>query len=123
MKYDIILCMNRKEQINTWKKANPENVKKHWRDWYKRLRLSVLNKVGKNKLECSRCKSNDYSWLEVNHINGGGRQEYKIKSGVGLYRAIVKGDRKTSDLEILCRPCNLVDAAERMSGKKYVIEL
>ena len=114
--------MDRKEYQKKWRENNKEKSHICYRNWYTNLKKKVLQKLARGgKICCRRCGSEDLSWLEVNHINGGGRKEYKIKSGVGLYQAIVRGTRKIDDLEILCRPCNLVDAAERMSGRKYII--
>ena len=67
------------------------------------------------KLKCNRCGCNDLKLLEINHINGGGRQEYKNSThhgNVHFHRLIVTGRRKINDLELLCRPCNSIHYLE-----------
>ena len=55
------------------------------------------------------------SILEINHRDGGGYKEYgprKQNPSTKFYREVVKGSRKTDDLNILCRVCNALHFVE-----------
>ena len=92
----------RREYQNKWGKNN--RIKK--REWNRQLRIKVLIKLGG---KCVNCGCNDLNALEINHINGGGRQEqikkYNRSHRAFLY-AILLGKRPTNDLEITCKVCN-----------------
>lgn len=74
-------------------------------------------------MKCVRCGTERYELLEINHKNGYGNFERKHGkiTGKTFYRHIVIGKRDIDDLEILCRPCNMVHAAEMMGGPKYKV--
>jgi hypothetical protein len=115
--------MSRLKYHRLWREKHREQSRQYFRKWYKKTRLEVLTKIGKGQLACNRCGFDDYDGLEVNHRNGGGRKEHRNPStgGVNFYRAIANGKRTTKDLELLCRPCNLVHAAEMLGGRTYKV--
>lgn len=79
-------------------------------DEYSCKRLAILEKVGRGKIFCTRCGCNNVNLLEINHKNGGGRQE-KLKRRMDLNTAIYYGHRSIKDLELLCKVCNAAHAA------------
>lgn len=87
--------------------------KKIRKDWSVKERIKTLKCIDKN-LKCIRCGCNDIRFLEINHKNGISHEERKESKHIG--KAIVKGWRKTSDLEILCRPCNHIHYLEMKFG-------
>lgn len=95
------------------KKQMLEKAKKR----YQKFRLKVLNIVSGNNLFCVRCGCNDIRLLEINHINGRGREETGGKFNTGFYKKIVSGNRKTDDLELLCKVCNAWHYLELKYGK------
>ena len=109
--------------IKEWKHGHKKDCREYLKTWYQKKKRQALLIVGNGKLVCERCGSNDYELLEINHKNGGGYEERKKCGGSGLIRAIVSGKRDTKDLNLLCRPCNLVFAAEKISGRKYTFTL
>jgi len=100
-----------KEYINKyskkWKSENKEKTKLYLKKSRDKRRITILNIISNNNPHCVRCGCNDIRLLEINHKNGGGRQENQggIKSD-DFYRHIYQGIRKTDDLEILCKICN-----------------
>jgi hypothetical protein len=46
--------------------------------------------------------------LEINHINGGGRKERYNLRGYSFHYAIATGRRRTDDLEVRCKICNVL---------------
>lgn len=85
----------------------------------KRLALSIIDP----KLRCARCGCDDMRFLEKNHKNGGGNKEAKSRGRFTLSNyEIIKGIRKTDDLEILCKPCNHIHFLELKHNSKTGLE-
>jgi len=97
-----------------WKEANPELHTKHWKGYNLRRRLKVLRCVS-DSLVCVRCGCDRTELLEINHKNGGGRQEMKNGSSK-FHAAILKGTRSVDDLELLCKVCNTLHYVEMKYG-------
>ena len=97
-----------------YKKIQPQNP-----EWRKTQRVNLLKKIS-NDIKCVRCGCDDWRFLEINHINGGGNKEAKIyrKTTRSINEIIRKGWRTTVDLNLLCRPCNSIDHLERKYNKK-----
>lgn len=74
------------------------------------VKLAIIELFGG---KCLRCGNDDPRVLQLNHISGNGRQERKSN----FYRRILRGERLTDDLELLCANCNLVYEYER--GRRY----
>lgn len=76
--------------------------------------------------KCVRCGNTDLQVLQINHINHGGRAESRKYSGfVGMYRAIIKGERSIEDLNVLCANCNTIYEYEekRINPSKLHIDV
>jgi hypothetical protein len=108
------------------KKSNPVIVtglsKKHTaynktrHDLMRRKALEMIQ--GSTDLKCIKCGCKEYNLLEINHINGGGRQEFISLKGENLYALILRGKRKTEDLDLRCKLCNNLYFIEKKFGKK-----
>lgn len=104
-----------KDSLREW---CADATNRHKRGKKKRLlikRRVFFNIAGSIYPRCVRCGCNDMRLLEVNHKDGGGRQEFKRK-GQGFYLDVANGRRPTDDLEILCRPCNAIHYLESRFG-------
>lgn len=100
---------NNIEAVKAWRAKRP----KQSTDWMRRQRRRALMLVGDGAIACVRCGCDRPELLEINHKNGGGRKDLV---GKWFYRAIVKLERKTDDLELLCRPCNAIHYLESKYG-------
>lgn len=76
---------------------------KEKREYRRKIRKKVLEKLGG---KCVYCGCDIPEALELNHKNGGGNKESKLKGNISIYLAILNGSRKTDDLELTCRVCN-----------------
>ena len=65
---------------------------------------------------CANCGCDDERLLEVNHIAGGGNQEYKRRHHNMVMNDLLLGRRPSSDFNILCRLCNALDYLIRKYG-------
>lgn len=111
-------------------REHPEHRKKKsktaawWRDRWQRQRRMAMLKVSPN-LQCSKCGCENIRILEINHKNGGGNKEFKqfYDNDVRkFWRAIISGQRKTDDLDLRCKVCNIVHYVELLgiSGFKVI---
>ena len=72
-------------------------------------RRKAMNIISNNNISCINCNCDKFELLEINHKNGGGREERRQKnyrSPLYFYNAIINGERSTDDLDILCKICN-----------------
>jgi len=84
--------------------------------YYQKKKIKAFKKI-QSKIECVRCGCNDIRLLEVNHKNGGGVKEMKKSKYGNVGLEVIYGNRKTDDLELLCRPCNSIHYLELKYGK------
>jgi len=73
---------------------------------YKFLALKKINKNKKPK--CVKCGNEDLRILTINHKKNKDKEDKK-----SFYIKIVKGKRKTEDLEVRCYNCNILYEYER----------
>lgn len=101
------------EWVQAWYRAHPEAYKrsgKH-RLGYEdkgapKVRLALIRLLGG---KCSHCGNNDPRVLQVNHVNGRGREELrKYRSPYTFYRAVLSGRRASGGLDLLCGNCNVL---------------
>ena len=63
---------------------------------------------------CVRCGFSDYRALQIDHINGGGKQEHDLAGGrIGLWNRVLAGD---SRYQLLCANCNCI---KRVENREY----
>jgi hypothetical protein len=81
---------------------------------HRRLRAKVFEVLG--GAQCCNCGCTVFEILEVNHINGGGRRELKVKQTRQLYRDIIYRRVKQDNYNVLCRVCNALHYVETVLG-------
>jgi len=91
---------------DTWRKKHPEKFRSYMKKAYWNRRIKLFNLLG--GAFCSSCGCDEVTFLEINHINGGGCKEWKETKG-GLTDKILSGQRHTKDVNVLCRVCNAID--------------
>jgi hypothetical protein len=92
------------------------NMQRRLRDKIKAVKI-----VGRGKVQCAGCPCNDIRVLDINHINGGGRDAHQNIRGADFYRAISSGKRGIDDLNILCKNCNWIHYLELIRGRASAI--
>ncbi len=115
--YMIVWRARRKENED----YNPEEERRKWREQHKRVRERAMERLGGKK--CCNCGCDDFSVLEINHINGGGRKALKGKQNRQLYRDIVNDKADLSEYNVLCRICNALHYVQeilRVSGHQVL---
>lgn len=95
---------------------NREKRIEYRKEYMKKIKLKTLQKISKQKRpQCANCGCGDIRFLEINHINGGGRKEYK-KIKTSFYNYILNGNRKINDLNVLCKVCNTLHYIQKKFG-------
>jgi len=130
-KYDC-WCKNcRLEYGREWRYKNPEYHKNHnkmWRrinikrarethtKWRNNLRLKILNYISGGNPRCNFCGFSDIRILQIDHINGGGRQKIKRIGGnrSTIYNTILRMSpaKVKEEYQILCPNCNWMKKLE-----------
>ena len=112
---------NMREYMIAWRKRrkesenyDPDAERRKWREQHKRMREKAMERLGGKK--CSNCGCDDFSILEINHINGGGRKALKEKQNRQLYRDIVNDKISLSEYNVLCRICNALHYVKEILG-------
>ena len=75
-----------------------------------------MNKIGGQK--CVNCGCDIVEILEINHKDGGGRQEIIGKSNKEYLRDIIYDKVDTSKYDVRCRVCNALHYVEELKGIK-----
>ncbi|SRR6266436_3335853 len=90
------------------------------REKNRQVRAAIIRALGS---QCVKCSFSDPRALQVDHVNGGGRQD---KRGYILYHKIIKSQALgTNEYQLLCANCNMIKAVEtgelsRGKGSNYV---
>ena len=93
---------------------NPEEERRRWREQHKKVREKAMNRLGGR--HCVNCGCVEFSILEINHVNGGGRMELKRRQNRQLYRDIVNDKVDLSEYNVLCRVCNALHYVQDILG-------
>lgn len=107
------LCMDcRIELAATLKKKRWSDIEANRakdREYARKRRLRVLIHYGGNPPRCACCNEDKYEFLQLDHIEGGGKQ-HRMKtfgyiSGPSLYKRILR-DKFPPGYRVLCANCN-----------------
>lgn len=82
-----------------------------------------MNLVGGPK--CKVCGCDEITFLEFNHVNGGGAREVRENGNKAMMDILLTNKRKTDDLNILCRVCNALDHLARkdiVQSKRFSVK-
>lgn len=90
-----------------WRREHPERKRKHNRDCFHRVRRAALVVLGE---KCKRCGFSDVRALQIDHVNGGGNQEYKLLgSRYNIWKRVISG---IPGYQLLCANCNWIKKDE-----------
>lgn len=93
--------------INRKKEYLPVRIA-YQKEYQKRIRLNVFNKLGNI---CIKCGFSDIRALQIDHVSGNGNLDRKYhKNWYSYYMAILKD--KTNKYQLLCANCNQIKKIE-----------
>jgi hypothetical protein len=90
-----------------WWNAHPDYHKKWNKRAYRILRADVITKLGG---KCVRCGFSDIRALQVDHVNGGGRQEINSTDTRTYLLRILENN--SGKYQLLCANCNWIKRSE-----------
>jgi len=137
----------RKQKLKEWKAKNPEYAFNYrrtnkWKKWHKkyvngpvatayrkkynqqkslsyreeriRQRNTTLDAMGG---KCSSCGFSDFRALQIDHVNGDGKNERKNPTGRSYYEKVLQSFlKKEGKYQLLCANCNWI---KRHENKEY----
>lgn len=108
-----------------YKMKNHQAFQAYWLNRHQKDKLKALQLIsGLEKPLCADCKCSDLRILEIDHINGGGTKEIKsMLRKTNIHREVAMGRRKTDDLRVLCKVCNVKHDVKRRFMLDYKVEL
>lgn len=104
-KYAPLYKHKQKEYQKRFYILNKEKVNKESNERWRNERIICLSYYSKNKMECACCKENNYEFLAIDHINGGGNKHVKSIGGK-LVRWLIKNNFPQG-FRVLCHNCNM----------------
>ncbi|MBK8813951.1 MAG: hypothetical protein IPN69_24905 [Acidobacteria bacterium] len=91
-----------------------EHERRKWREQHRKVREKAMERLGGTV--CVNCGCDEFPILEINHINGGGRQALKTTQNRQLYRARMNDKIDLSEYNVLCRICNALHYVQDVLG-------
>ena len=95
-----------------WKDRSPAAKARHRERNCERMRVlrqDVLERFG---TACASCGFDDQRALQVDHINGGGREERRRFKGTGPYYKYLLNEANFANYQVLCANCNIIKQHE-----------
>jgi hypothetical protein len=107
------------EATRRYRLRHPEKIKAVRKSQYDNRKRRAFLMVSQNgKVECQRCGCDEISFLEINHINGGGSKEHRDSGRIATSDRLLSGKRKVDGLELVCRICNAWDYLGRKNSEQ-----
>jgi hypothetical protein len=75
-------------------------------DYSNRIRLEVLRHYSEEIPRCKKCGENHLEFLEIDHINGGGRKQRRESGCMNIYLKL-RRENFPEGYQVLCSNCNI----------------
>ncbi len=112
-----------REYQREWRRKNPETAKRYYernkvelqrkgRERKQKLRRDAIDKLGG---KCMICGFDDWRALQIDHINGGGKQEWLKMGSQGICRKIMgmSLEEAKKEYQVLCANHNWIKRHEQ----------
>ena len=93
-----------------YRARNPEKVRETRQRVYRDRKRRAMEMLG--GAVCADCGCDELTFLEINHIGGGGCVEIRQNGNTTVDR-LLAGQRGPEGLNVLCRVCNAVEFLSR----------
>ena len=107
----IYCSTNCRDRDNTknWREKHPLRSEVHRVQKRIKQRKKLIQKLGG---KCVQCNETDWRLLQINHVNGGGRNERERIGQRGIHNNILQS-KKLSKYNLLCANCNILYEYEK----------
>jgi hypothetical protein len=126
-RWNKTLCEECTQRVSSrfkrWRNENPEKEHKRNKTVRQRMRLKALQKISGQEIpKCFYCNCQDMRVLEINHKNCDRRKRGEHGTmNYSFWRKIVRGERDTKDLEVVCKLHNWSYYLEKEFGLRFQI--
>lgn len=104
--------------MKEYRKKNRDKLNKANKERREKIKIIVLTKYGNGKLACVHCGFDDLRALCIDHIDGGGKEEYdSLPSPDAMYRKLIKNNYPKG-YQTLCMNCNWIKRDENKELEK-----
>jgi hypothetical protein len=79
---------------------------------HRQTRLEVISHYSDGSMKCDKCGENHLEFLEIDHINGGGRKHRRDENINNIY-SYLKSHNFPDGYKVLCANCNLEKEIEK----------
>lgn len=93
-----------KAEKKAYKKRHPEKAQDTAKRWLQRIRRDILSHYSHGTMICANCGESHLGFLEIDHINGGGKQHRREING-NLFKWL-KDNNYPEGYQVLCSDCN-----------------
>lgn len=106
-----------KDNVKAYRKKNIDNIRIYRRAYENKIRLDVLDLLGR---KCVRCGFDDWQGLQIDHINGGGSKEMRLfKRPKTMYKYYLDHPEEAkAKLQTLCANCNQIKKYQQDECRK-----
>lgn len=100
-----------RDKQNLWAAEHRELVRARYRARHRKVRETVIAKYG-GKCQCPGCDVNQYEFLAIDHIHGGGCRERREKNfpNSQAFYAYLSKNYEPEKYQVLCHNCNSAKA-------------
>ncbi|HUS04143.1 MAG TPA: hypothetical protein VMY79_01230 [Dehalococcoidia bacterium] len=100
---ELLKCKRRNIPVTTKQEYNHRYHVEVGAEEYLRIKIRALQMISKETIPtCQRCGETDIRLLTINHLNGDGNKENRKNRFNFFIKRIVRGERSTDDLNVLC---------------------
>lgn len=92
-----------REQMQAYRDKDREKYNKYMRELKEIYRMKVVVKLGS---KCLHCGFSDSRALQIDHVNGGGKQEMKTINRLAFYKRVFED--VYGKYQLLCANCNWI---------------
>jgi len=85
---------------------NIDESKRKVLERHRKIRTEIINHYSNGTMKCNKCGESIQEFLEVDHINGGGRKHKKSENITNMY-TYLKTNKFPEGYQILCANCNI----------------
>lgn len=108
---------DKKTHLINYRKNNRDKIRVYVRRCRLKFRLKAIEKLGG---KCVRCGYSDIRALQIDHVNGGGCEELRLRGydSHGYHKRVIEDT--TGKYQLLCANCNWIKRYENKETRKII---
>ena len=90
-----------------FRKKHPKEISIRAKIWRDKLKIEILNYYSNNNPKCNCCGEKQFEFLTLDHINGGGKEDRKIRGWGSAFYYNLRKEGFPPGFQVLCYNCNM----------------